>query len=80
MRRVLSLLAATLLLSACHHNIPPNGIEFLTPYGPPAYPFSPAVRVGNLIVAPPWDARGASGARLNLRQIKFAKQINDDAH
>ena len=25
------------------------GPEFLTPYGPPAYPFSPAVRVGPLL-------------------------------
>ena len=49
MRRILSILGAALALGACSHAIPPNGIEFLTPYGPPRNPFSPAVRVGNLL-------------------------------
>jgi len=61
MRRVLSLLAATFVLSACHHQIPPNGIEFLTPYGPPTYPFSPAVRVGNLLFLAGQIGTDASG-------------------
>lgn len=44
------LLAPLLLLAlgACtsmHHADP----EFLTPYGPPTYPFSPAVRVGRML-------------------------------
>lgn len=49
MRRFLSLAATALVLSACSRAIPPNGIEYLTPYGPPTNPFSPAVRVGNLL-------------------------------
>jgi reactive intermediate/imine deaminase len=61
MRRVLSLVAATFLLSACHHQIPPNGIEFLTPYGPPTYPFSPAVRAGNLLFLAGQIGTDASG-------------------
>jgi 2-iminobutanoate/2-iminopropanoate deaminase len=61
MRRVLALLAASLFLGACHHNIPPNGIEFLTPYGPPTYPFSPAVRVGNLLFLAGQIGTDASG-------------------
>ena len=50
-RHVLSIaaVAATALVGACSHPIPPNGIEFLTPYGAPRNPFSPAVRVGNLL-------------------------------
>jgi 2-iminobutanoate/2-iminopropanoate deaminase len=49
MRHALSLLAAVLTLGACAHS--PRGLdpEFLTPYGPPRNPFSPAVRVGNLL-------------------------------
>ena len=45
---------AALLLTACSprgtgapHPVPE--VEFLTPYGPPTRPFSPAVRVGNII-------------------------------
>src|SRR5262245_17959527 len=52
MRRLLSIVAAAVVIgsvSACAGHIPPNGIEFLTPYGPPRNPFSPAVRVGNLL-------------------------------
>ena len=38
---------ASLMLGACaRHAADP---EFLTPYGPPQYPFSPAVRVGGLL-------------------------------
>jgi 2-iminobutanoate/2-iminopropanoate deaminase len=37
-----------LLLSACATTRPPE-IAFLTPYGPPVYPFSPAVRVGSML-------------------------------
>ena len=61
MRRVLALLVGTLVLGACHHNVPPNGIEFLTPYGPPTYPFSPAVRVGNLLFLAGQIGTDASG-------------------
>jgi reactive intermediate/imine deaminase len=35
-------------LSACTGR-PPAVAEYLTPYGPPAYPFSPAVRVGHTL-------------------------------
>lgn len=52
----LALLAAAVLLSACHFNVsrraipaPAPDVEFLHPYGAPTRPFSPAVRVGNLI-------------------------------
>ena len=61
MRRVLSLLTAALVLGACSHAIPPNGIEFLTPYGPPTYPFSPAVRVGNILFLAGQIGTDASG-------------------
>jgi reactive intermediate/imine deaminase len=52
MRSPLVVLPAVLalLLSGCatgaRHRADP---EFLTPYGPPTYPFSPAVRVGQLL-------------------------------
>ncbi|HEX3866853.1 MAG TPA: RidA family protein [Gemmatimonadaceae bacterium] len=36
-------------VGGCSHNQLPPGVEFLTPDGPPRYPFSPAVRVGNMI-------------------------------
>ena len=49
MRRILSIVATVGVLGACASHAPPNGIEFLTPYGPPRLPFSPAVRVGNLL-------------------------------
>ena len=49
MRRIFFLVAAAMTLGACRAHVPPNGIEFLTPYGPPRNPFSPAVRVGNLL-------------------------------
>lgn len=39
---------ALLLLPACASRRPPD-IAFLTPYGPPANPFSPAVRVGDML-------------------------------
>ena len=86
MRRVLSLLAATFLLSACHHQIPPNGIEFLTPYGPPTDPFSPAVRAGNLLFLAGQIGTDASGklvaggiqaeARQALNNIKSVLEKN----
>lgn len=59
--RTLALLCgAALVLSACdaergedeHENgkgAAATDIEFLTPFGPPVYPFSPAVRVGNML-------------------------------
>jgi 2-iminobutanoate/2-iminopropanoate deaminase len=49
MRRIVCLIAAALSLTACMH--PRNGleVEYLTPYGPPKNPFSPAVRVGDLL-------------------------------
>jgi reactive intermediate/imine deaminase len=50
MPRHLLILAAALSLGACHRSVEtiPEP-EFLTPYGPPRNPFSPAVRVGNLL-------------------------------
>jgi reactive intermediate/imine deaminase len=48
--RPLLILAAALSLGACTRVVQVNpDPEFLTPYGPPSYPFSPAVRVGNLL-------------------------------
>ena len=40
--------ALVMLILGCAsaRNTPP---EFLTPYGPPPFPFSPAVRVGNML-------------------------------
>lgn len=52
MRHSLYLLAALSLL-ACggSRRAEPRPLaEFLTPYGPPTRPFSPAVRVGNLLI------------------------------
>lgn len=54
MRRQSLALVAVLILSACAQSgtggaPPAPEVEFLTPYGPPTRPFSPAVRVGNLI-------------------------------
>src|SRR5881296_2490915 len=48
MRRLLSLIAALVSLGACARGAQtaPDP-EFLTPYGAPRNPFSPAVRVGN---------------------------------
>jgi reactive intermediate/imine deaminase len=50
MPRHLLILAAALSLGACHRSVEtvPEP-EFLTPYGPPRNPFSPAVRVGHLL-------------------------------
>jgi 2-iminobutanoate/2-iminopropanoate deaminase len=39
---------SALLLSACATAKPPE-IAFLTPFGPPTNPFSPAVRVGSML-------------------------------
>jgi 2-iminobutanoate/2-iminopropanoate deaminase len=61
MRRPIAIVAAALTLAACSHNIPPNGIEFLTPYGAPQNPFSPAVRVGNLLFLAGQIGTDASG-------------------
>jgi 2-iminobutanoate/2-iminopropanoate deaminase len=49
MRRTLLLLAAMMSVGACYHAARGPEPEFLTPYGPPKNPFSPAVRVGNLL-------------------------------
>ena len=42
------LCGALLFVSACASRRPQE-IEFLTPYGPPVNPFSPAVRVGDVL-------------------------------
>src|SRR5438477_7977747 len=49
MRRFLCLFAVALTLGACTHAARGPEPEFLTPYGPPRNPFSPAVRVGSLL-------------------------------
>src|SRR6185503_8646729 len=61
MRRILSMVVVALSVAACAGRVPPNGIEFLTPYGPPTYPFSPAVRVGNLLFLAGQIGTDASG-------------------
>lgn len=49
------LIAGLLPVAGCARSVtgnpaaPAPDIEFLTPYGPPTRPFSPAVRVGNLL-------------------------------
>ncbi|MEJ7810115.1 MAG: alpha/beta hydrolase-fold protein [Gemmatimonadaceae bacterium] len=40
----------------------PVGAEYLTPYGPPTRPFSPAVRVGNMLYLSGQIGTGADGA------------------
>jgi 2-iminobutanoate/2-iminopropanoate deaminase len=53
MRLALILLATLSTLAACgsRRTASPRPLaEFLTPYGPPTRPFSPAVRVGNLLL------------------------------
>ncbi len=59
--RALVLALAPLLLTACHASVrtgrdaargeprPATDVEYLTPYGAPTRPFSPAVRVGDLV-------------------------------
>jgi 2-iminobutanoate/2-iminopropanoate deaminase len=42
-------LALSMLACGSHCATPPAPAEFLTPYGAPTRPFSPAVRVGNLL-------------------------------
>ncbi len=55
MRNSLPLLLTTFVLSACMPTkpasapVPANDVQFLHPFGAPTRPFSPAVRVGNLI-------------------------------
>jgi 2-iminobutanoate/2-iminopropanoate deaminase len=50
MRQLLILLATLSTLSCGGRRAPARPLtEFLTPYGPPTRPFSPAVRVGNLL-------------------------------
>ncbi len=46
-RIALALLTVS-VVAACASHRPPNP-EFLTPYGPPVNPFSPAVRVGDML-------------------------------
>jgi 2-iminobutanoate/2-iminopropanoate deaminase len=52
---LLLVLPAALVLGSCARGAGPGTatprpeVEFLTPYGPPSRPFSPAVRVGNLL-------------------------------
>ena len=56
MKIILPVLAAAVLLAGCSRGAGPapvttaSGFEILTPYGPPTRPFSPAARVGNLII------------------------------
>ena len=49
MRSPLVSLLAVLLLAACAAPAPRSDLRFITPEGPWAYPFSPAVRVGNML-------------------------------
>jgi reactive intermediate/imine deaminase len=80
--RLASALAATLLFTACEgpdddHARGPADVEFLTPFGVPTRPFSPAVRVGDVIFlsgqigrtgAAAGDTSGASGIEAETRQ------------
>jgi len=54
MRRSAAFLISTTIVVACAKGgtgaaVPATSVEFLTPYGPLTRPFSPAVRVGNLL-------------------------------
>src|SRR4051812_22338061 len=49
MRRLTSLTLAVVLIAGCSRNRTAAAPEYLTPYGPPRNPFSPAVRVGNML-------------------------------
>lgn len=62
MRRGLCLLPILIILGACSRNVEaaPNP-EFLSPNGPSANPFSPAVRVGNLLFLAGQIGTNASG-------------------
>lgn len=46
--RNVAALAILVAGAACARNQPPS-IEYLTPFGPPTNPFSPAVRVGSIL-------------------------------
>lgn len=61
-----ALLATTVAGTACSARRPASAPEpeFLHPDGPPANPFSPAVRVGNLVFVS--GTLGTTGAGLNL--------------
>ena len=63
MRKTLYLLAALSMLACGSRRAPPRPLaEYLTPYGPPTRPFSPAVRVGNLLFLSGQIGVTASGA------------------
>ena len=48
--RLLAIAICAVLTTACAGRRQPNtDVQFLTPYGPPTRPFSPAVRVGDLL-------------------------------
>jgi 2-iminobutanoate/2-iminopropanoate deaminase len=47
MRRLVSVLCCSLLVGCASRS--PSTAEYLTPYGKPDYPFSPAVRVANML-------------------------------
>ena len=81
MKRHSIFVIATLSITACAPGGPASAhpapeVEFLTPYGPPSRPFSPAVRVGNLIflsgqIGTPPDASGglvSGGIEAETRQ------------
>lgn len=81
MKRHSIFVVATLSITACAPGGPASAhpapeVEFLTPYGPPSRPFSPAVRVGNLIflsgqIGTPPDASGglvSGGIEAETRQ------------
>jgi reactive intermediate/imine deaminase len=61
MKRVLLGLLITTSLAACTRVAPSPTPEFLTPYGRPTNPFSPAVRVGNLLFLAGQIGTDASG-------------------
>ncbi|MDQ3697002.1 MAG: RidA family protein [Gemmatimonadota bacterium] len=55
-------LAALLLVAACRTaRGPGSDVEFITPYGAPTRPFSPAVRVGNMLYLSGQIGAGADG-------------------
>ncbi|HTE46835.1 MAG TPA: RidA family protein [Gemmatimonadaceae bacterium] len=62
MRRPFYIVPLLLVLSACSHRVDTSvSPEFLSPNGPSANPFSPAVRVGNLLFLAGQIGTNASG-------------------
>jgi len=84
MKTVLLVSLAFPLVSACGASPPPPAhAEYLTPYGPSALPFSPAVRVGDLLYlsgqvgAKPGDTSGVVPGGIDAETHQALDNIKD---